>query len=160
MYLSMATGFISIAAGLQKVGAWQASLSLLASIMLLFVLAWRGFRATCGLALVITIFAAAAGLWRGMPLVYAVGGVIGGLAAWDLEGFLIRLTLATQEDNPLHIERTHLTRLAVILLLGGGISTATQGININFNFETAAVLAIFSFAGIGTLINWLRNKEK
>jgi hypothetical protein len=158
-FLALGLAGIFLAAGWLAAGDWLVGLGQLLAVLPLGLLLRRNFRASGGLALGFFLMAAAAGLWRGMPLALALAGVMSALAAWDLEAFSRRLALASGEDDAPRIERSHLARLALILALGAGFSLATQVVDLKFSFEWAAVLVMITFAGIGALIRWLRSRE-
>jgi hypothetical protein len=157
-FLVLGLGVLSL--GWQLAGMWQTGLAMLAMIPPCAGLVWRKFRPAGGLVLFIGIMAAAVGLWHRIPLTTGVGGMICILAAWDLASFSRWLALAAPQDNPGRIERDHLGRLALVLVLGAGISLGTQLVHFSFNFEWAAVLAMISFAGTTVLFNWLKNRER
>ena len=151
-------GFLFLAAGWALSGNWPVGLFLVLLPLGLLLLK-RIFPAALSLALALAVFLAAFGLWRELNLPLAVGGVLCVLAAWDLEHFSRQLVFANAENGQPLIERQHLLQLGVVLGLGLGISVLSQSIRIVFNFEWAVVLAVVTFAGISSLVGWLRNKE-
>jgi hypothetical protein len=128
---------------------------LLVLIPLFIYLLKRKFSPAMGLALALTVIAAAAGLWSGVSLSYALMALIGVLAAWDLDGFERRLAFAAQEDDPRRLERKHLMWLNLALLVGVSIDLLSQTIHSKFGFEWAFMLAILAFYGAGALVSGL-----
>ena len=116
----------------------------------------RKFQARFGLVLSISVLAAAIGLWVQISLALALTAVVCVLAAWDLDYFSRRLAFAAPEDDPQALERRHLTRVSLALLLGLGLNLLSMSIRFQFGFEWILLLAILAFFGIGALFNAMR----
>jgi hypothetical protein len=159
VYGLLTLGLLSLAADWTLPGYWFVGLILLILTPLNLFLVKRKFIPTLSLVLVLTVLLAAVGLWCGIDLSLALLAVFCALAAWDLDSFSRRLSFASAEDNPASIERRHLLRLGLVLLLGAGLSYLSLSIHFESSFERAVVLVIFAFTGIGALVNWLRNRE-
>ena len=159
VYGLLAFGLLSLAADWTMAGYWSVGLVLLILIPLSLFLVKRKFVPTLGLVLALTVLTAAFGLWRKIDLSLALLAVFCALAAWDLDSFARRLSFASAEDNPASIERQHLLRMGLILLIAAGICYLPLSIRFESNFERVVLLVIVTFGGIGALVNWLRRKE-
>jgi hypothetical protein len=111
---------------------------------------------------------AAAGEWQRLPPALLVLSLGSALAAWDLSDFWRRLDFASGPDGPVSpqiddlrtLERRHLGRLVVILLMGVGFSAfALQAHMVRFKFEAAAILALLGAWGVTQLILRLRKSN-
>jgi hypothetical protein len=159
IYGLLTLGLLSLAADWTLAGYWPIGLAVLILIPLsLFLVKWE-FTPTLGLTLALTVLLAAVGLWREIGLSLALLSVFCALAAWDLDSFSRRLSFAAAEDNPASIERQHLLRLGLVLLLAAVVSYLALSIHYVPGFERAVILVIFTFTGIGALVSWLRRKE-
>jgi len=159
IYILLAFAILFLSAGWTLLGYWPVGLFLLLLIPVSLVLLKLKFSPICSLVLTLSVLLSALGLWRGSDISLALAGVLSALAAWDLEGFSHRLALVPVEDNPLLVERRHLLGLGMIILLGSAVNFLSFSIQFVFSFEWAVVLVVVTFAGIGALVNWLRNKE-
>jgi hypothetical protein len=156
----LSLSFLSVAIGWALIATWQVGLCVFLLLIPILILNKRKFSLTLNLALTLLIGLAAFGLWRGLNFPLAFAAVLCALAAWDLHGFAQRLAFASADDDMQRLERQHLLQLTGILSLGAGLSLLSQMIHVVFNFEWAIVLALITFAGIGALVNWLKNKEE
>jgi hypothetical protein len=156
MFVSLTLGLICLAVGWFMAGSWVVGLALLILLLASLFLLDRKFPFFPGLILFIGVFAAASGLWLRINQSLALAGLVCVLAAWDLEGFLQRLTFASAEDNPQLVERSHLTQVGLALLIGLAVSLFSRSVHFAFSFEWAFVLAALAFFGISGLINAIR----
>jgi hypothetical protein len=152
-------GLFCLAADWTLAGYWPVGLGLLAWLILSLFLLQRKFTPTLSLSLVLTILLAAIGLWRAINFPLALLSVFSILAAWDLDSFSRRLALAAEEDDPAVLERQHLLQLGLALLLAVVVSAGALFIRYESSFERAVILVVFTFGGIGALVQWLRRKE-
>jgi hypothetical protein len=159
VYGLLTLGLLALAAAWTMAGYWPVGLSLLILTPLSLYLVKRKYLPALSLALVLVVLAAAIGLWRKLDLSLALLAVFCTLAAWDLDSFSRRLSFASAEDNPTLLERQHLLRLSLILLLAAGISYLSISIHVESSFEWSAILVIATFTGIGALVSWLRHRE-
>jgi hypothetical protein len=159
VYGLLTLGLLGLAADWTRAGYWPVDLILLLLTPLSLYLVKRKFVPTLSLTLVLTVLLAAFGLWGKLDLSLALLAVFCALAAWDLDSFSRRLALASAEDRPAWIERQHLLRLCLVLLLAVSISYLALTIRYESNFERAVILVILTFGGIGVLVGWLRRKE-
>ena len=128
----------------------------------------RRMRGAAFIGFFLAALGAAAGEWQRLPSVPLVLSLGMALAAWDLSDFSRRLNpIAEVDDHNSReledrrtLERRHLSRLAVILLAGVGLSTfALQAHMVRFKFELAAVLALLGAWGVTQLILRLRKSK-
>lgn len=160
IYLLIGIGFLSLAWGWTLTIYWPVSIVLLVLTPLGWYLVKRKVTPTLSLLLALGTVAAAVGLVFKMPLFPALTGLLGLLAAWDLDGFSRRLSFAAPQDEPAVLELRHLLRVGLVLALGTGLSLVVLNIRLRFNFELAVGLVLLTFAGVATLINWLRQIER
>lgn len=94
----------------------------------------------------------------GRPAVLLISGAIFALLAWDLAEFDFRLRLASPDDDTVGLERHHLLRLAILTLVGGGLSAFALTIHLKPSFEWMVILMFFTVWGIGRMVDWLLKK--
>ena len=118
---------------------------------------WRKWYWLSSVGLLITIIAAAYGVWREFPTIWMLLGALGGLLAWDLSDFARRLSYAAPMDDTEGMERRHLERVGIIAALGLGIALLSLFIRINrLAFEVAAALILLAALGLTRLVIGLR----
>jgi hypothetical protein len=107
--------------------------------------------------MLITIIAAAYGVWREFPIVWMLLGALGGLLSWDLSDFARRLRYAAPMDDTQGMERRHLERVGIVAALGLGIALLSVFIRINrLAFEVAVGLVLLAALGLTRLVIGLR----
>ena len=157
LVLSILLGTISLA-----IGYSQAGVSSYAFWFLLLAIAWlvTHFRKRywfSSIALLIIIFAAAYGVWRGFPIVWMLLGALGGLLGWDLSDFARRLSYASPMDDIRSMERLHLERVGIVAALGFGLAILSVIIHIQrLAFEVAVGLVLLAALGLTRLVIGLR----
>ena len=108
-------------------------------------------------ALLLTIFAAAYGVWHEYPTVWMLLGAVGGLLGWDLSDFARRLSYASPMDDTRSMERRHLERVGIVASLGIGLALLSLYIRIHrLAFEVAVVLVLLAALGLTRLVIGLR----
>jgi hypothetical protein len=118
---------------------------------------WRKLYWFSSIGLLITISAAAYGVWREFPTVWMLLGALGGLLAWDLSDFARRLSYAAPMDDTQGMERRHLERVGIVAALGLGIALLSSFIRINrLAFEVAVGLVLLAALGLTRLVIGLR----
>lgn len=118
---------------------------------------WRKLYWFSSIGLLITISAAAYGVWREFPTVWMLLGALGGLLAWDLSDFARRLSYAAPMDDTQGMERRHLERVGIVAALGLGIALLSLFIRINrLAFEVAVGLVLLAALGLTRLVIGLR----
>ena len=159
-YALLTIGGLCLALGWGLAGRPAPALALLGLTPLGLYLASRKLAHTLNICLLAGALAAAGGLLAGMPFGLALTGWLALLAAWDLDEFSRRLGLASiDEDNPAKRERAHLGRLFSTLGAGVALSLLAINIHVTLPFEASALLAVLAFAGLGWLIQWMRNRQ-
>lgn len=79
------------------------------------------------------------------------------LAAWDLDHFSRRLALAAKQDDIAGLERNHLSRLGLVLLVGVALSLAAiVARGLSLSFEISGGLALLAAWGLTYLVIRLR----
>ncbi|HEX6268997.1 MAG TPA: hypothetical protein VFZ43_02075 [Anaerolineales bacterium] len=118
---------------------------------------WRKWYWFSSVALLITIIAAAYGVWREFPIVWMLLGALGGLLGWDLSDFARRLSYAAPMDDIQGMERRHVERVGIVAALGFGIALLSVFVRINrLAFEVAVVLVLLAALGLTRLVIGLR----
>src|SRR5215208_398817 len=107
LVLSIILGIASLAMGYAQAGAanYTRWFLLLAAIWLFMHFRKRYWFSS--IALIITVSAAAYGVWREFPTVWMLLGAVGGLIGWDLSDFSQRLSYAAPMDDTQTMERRH-----------------------------------------------------
>jgi hypothetical protein len=147
---SLATGYMQ--AGADEYARWF--LLLTAVWLFAHFRKWYWFSS---LALLITVFAAAYGVWQEFPAVWMLLGALGGLLGWDLSDFARRLSYAGPMDDTRGLERRHLERVGIVAALGLGLALLSVYIRINrLAFEVAVVLVLLAALGLTRLVIGLR----
>jgi hypothetical protein len=118
---------------------------------------WRKWYWFSSVALLITILAAAYGVWREFPTLWMLLGALGGLLSWDLSDFARRLSYAAPMDDTRSMERRHLERVGVVAALGLGLALLSVFIHIRrLAFEVAVGLVLLAALGLTRLVIGLR----
>ena len=109
------------------------------------------------IALIITVLAAAYGVWREFPTVWMLLGAVGGLLGWDLSDFVRRLGFASPIDDTRSMERRHLERAGIVAVLGIGLALLSLYVHIHrLAFEVAVGLLLLAALGLTRLVIGLR----
>src|SRR5215216_1945103 len=157
LVLSILLGTASLAMGYGQAGAGDISrwFLLLAAIWLFAQLRkWYWFSSV---ALIITVVAAAYGVWHEYPTVWMLLGAVGGLLGWDLSDFARRLNSASPMDDTKTMERRHLERVGIVAALGIGLALLTVYVRIHrLAFEVAVGLLLLAALGLTRLVLGLR----
>lgn len=118
---------------------------------------WQRWNWISPLAMLVTVAAAAYGVWKEFPMVWMVLAALGGLLGWDLSDFARRLSYAARTDDIQGTERRHLERVGIVALLGVGLALLSIYVHINrLAFEVAVGLIILAALGLTRLVIGLR----
>lgn len=157
LVLSILLGTASLAMGYAQAGAngYPRWFLLLAGIWL--IAHFRKWYWFSSIALLITVSAAAYGVWRELPVVWMLLGALGGLLGWDLSDFARRLSYAAPMDDTRGMERRHLERVGIVAALGLGLALLSVYVRINrLAFEVAVGLVLLAALGLTRLVIGLR----
>src|SRR6185503_21128297 len=114
---------------------------------------WRKWYWFSSVGLLITIIAAAYGVWSGFPTIWMLLGALGGLLGWDLSDFARRLSYAARTDDLQGMERRHLERVGIVAGLGFGLALLSLYIHIQrLAFEVAVGLILLAALGLTRLV--------
>src|SRR5574341_1862458 len=152
LIISIILGTGSLAIGYSQMGLANPALwfTLLGALWL--VAHWRKGYWFSSVALLITIIAAAYGVWREFPIIWMLLGALGGLLGWDLSDFARRLSYASPLDDTRGMERRHLERVGIVAALGFGIALLSVVIHIRrLAFEVAVGLVLLAALGLTRL---------
>jgi hypothetical protein len=108
------------------------------------------------LALVILVALAGYGLWVQLSPGWMIAGAVGALIAWDMTEFMRRLRFAPLRDDLRGLERRHLTRLTIVVLIGMALASIAMLVRLEFTFEWIVLLTLVAALGITQLVSWLR----
>ena len=118
---------------------------------------WRKWYWFSSVGLLITLIAAAYGVWNEFPTVWMLLGALGSLLAWDLSDFARRLSYAAPMDDTSGMERRHLERLGIVAALGFGLALLSLFVHIHrLAFEVAVGLVLLAALGLTRLVLGLR----
>ena len=163
LFVSAVMCILLLAAGFFLAGSWMPTLVfLLLSAVWLVGLARRwNWAAAYGLFLSFDF--AAFGFFQNthgnlvvsIEPAFLVTGALLAFASWDLADFSSRLRLAAPQDDIAALERRHLLRLFVLIILGGLLAYAAPNLRARLSFEWVVVILLFVVWGISRLVRWL-----
>lgn len=157
LILSILLGTASLAMGYGQGGETAYAGWFLLLAVLWLVAHFRRLYWFSSIALILTIGAAAYGVWREFPTVWMLLGALGSLLGWDLSDFARRLSYAAPMDDTRGMERRHLERVAIVAALGVSLALLSVYIRINrLAFEVAVVLLLLAALGLTRLVWGLR----
>jgi len=118
---------------------------------------WQRWHWFASVAMLLTVAAAAYGVWREFSSVWMILSALGGLFGWDLSDFARRLSYAAPTDDIQGTERRHLERVGIVAVLGVGLAILSIYIHINkLAFEVAVGLIVLAALGLTRLVIGLR----
>jgi len=157
MILSIILGTGSLAYGYSLVGFADPIRWIVLLGVLWLAAHWRKYYWFSPVALFLTLFAAAYGIWHEFPTMWMLLGALGGLLGWDLSDFARRLGYAAPTDDVKDMERHHLARVGVVAVLGLGLSLLSLFIHVRrLAFEVAVGLVLLAVLGLTRLVMRLR----
>jgi hypothetical protein len=157
MVLSIILGSSSLVIGYSQAGFPDPVRWLIALGLFWLVAQWQRWHWVAPVALLVTVVAAAYGIWKEFPAVWMILGALGGLLGWDLSDFWRRLSYASPTDDILGMERRHLERVGIVAVLGAGLALLRVYIHIQrLAFEVAVGLIILAALGLTRLVIGLR----
>jgi hypothetical protein len=157
LILSILLGTVSLAMGYGQAGATAYSLWFLILAAIWTIAHFRKWYWFSSVALLITVVAAAFGIWREFPTVWMLLGAVGGLLGWDLSDFARRLGYASPMDDTRSMERQHLERVGIVAALGVGLALVSLFVHIHrLAFEVAVGLLLLTALGLTRLVIGLR----
>lgn len=118
-------------------------------------LRWKWFAA---LGLFAFLAFAAYGLWIGLPSSLMILGALGGLLAWDLADFSVRLAYAAPRDDVRGMELRHIGRLLIMAVLGTALAALSAILQVRLTFELVLALVILTAVGLAQLVRWLQSR--
>jgi hypothetical protein len=157
MVLSIFAGTGSLVAGYIQAGyGSSARLIFVFGVVWLFA-HWKRWHRFSAAALLVFVFAAGFGVWKGFASVWMLLGALGGLLGWDLSDFAMRLRYAAPTDDVEDMERRHLARVGMVALIGGGLAFLSMVVHIKrLAFEVAVGLILLAALGVTRLVMRLR----
>jgi len=157
LILSILLGAISLAIGYAQAGSISYSLWFLLLAAIWLVTHFRKWYWFSSIALLITILAAAFGVWHEFSTVWMLLGALGGLLGWDLSDFARRLSYTSPMDDTRGLERLHMERVGIVAGLGLGLALLSVFIHVRrLAFEVAVGLVLLAALGLTRLVIGLR----
>ena len=157
LIISIILGTASLAIGYSQMGFADPARWFLLLGALWLAAHWRKLYWFSSVGLLITIIAAAYGVWNQFPIVWMLLGALGGLLGWDLSDFARRLGYASPMDDTRGMERRHLERVGIVAALGLGLALMSVFIHIRrLAFEVAVGLVLLAALGLTRLVIGLR----
>ena len=157
LVLSILLGTASLAMGYGQAGATDISRWFLVLAVIWLFAHFRKWYWFSSIALIVTVVAAAYGVWREFPTVWMLLGAVGGLLGWDLSDFARRLSYAAPMDDTSGLERRHLERVGIVAALGIGLALLSIYVRIHrLAFEVAVGLLLLAALGLTRLVIGLR----
>ncbi|HLF74127.1 MAG TPA: hypothetical protein VI524_07275 [Anaerolineales bacterium] len=157
LIISIILGTASLAIGYSQMGFADPARWFLLLGALWLAAHWRKLYWFSSVGLLITIIAAAYGVWNQFPIVWMLLGALGGLLGWDLSDFARRLGYASPMDDTRGMERRHLERVGIVAALGLGLALLSVFIHIRrLAFEVAVGLVLLAALGLTRLVIGLR----
>ena len=155
--LSVVLGTGSLAIAYYQAGMFDPARWLIWLCIVWILAHWRKVYWMSSLAFLLTLFGAAYGVWHELRTMWMLLGALGGLLAWDLADFAVRLSRASPRDDVRGLERRHLERAGIVALLGFGLAWLSVVIRIErLAFEVAVGLVLLAALGLTRLVWGLR----
>ena len=156
LFLSLLLTAAALSLGAAELGLQLAVLGVLVFFLIWLVALLRRWNWFSSIGLLAPVAAAGFGLWIGLAAGWALAAVLGALLAWDLTDLRARLHVAAPSDDLRPLERGHLGRLGLILLVGMLLASVAMIAQLRFSFEWGVLLALAGALGVTQLIGWLR----
>jgi hypothetical protein len=155
--LSVILGTGSLAVGFYQAGRFDPARWFFWLSIVWILAHWRKVYWISSLAFVLTLIGAAYGVWHEFRIMWMLLGALGGLLAWDLSDFAVRLSYASPRDDVHGMERRHLERAGIVAVLGFGLAWLSVVIRIErLPFEVAVGLVLLAALGLTRLVLGLR----
>jgi hypothetical protein len=157
LIISIILGTGSLAIGYSQMGFADPARGFILLGTLWLASHWRKWYWFSAMGLLITIIAAAYGVWREFSTAWMLLGALGGLLGWDLSDFARRLSYAAPMDDTRGMERRHMERVGIVATLGLGLALLSIFIHIRrLAFEVAVGLILLAALGLTRLVMALR----
>jgi hypothetical protein len=121
---------------------------------------WQHWTWFSSLVLFVYVSFAAFGLILGIDFGWMLAGSIFALFAWDMTDFRRRLRFAAEDDDSTGMEKRHIARLTILVLVALLLVTTALFIQVKFTFEWGILLVVVVVFGLIQLINWFRRQNK
>ena len=156
LILSVVIGFGALTWGFMDAGWFFLVRWVLLLGVFWLVSIWQNWKWFAPIGLILTILIAAFGLWFNLSLGWMIVGALGALLAWDLNDFRVRLKLISAREDNQGLERRHIARLTVYLVVTLVVISLAMVIQLRFTFEWVMLLALVAVLGFMQLVAWLR----
>lgn len=120
--------------------------------------AWRDWNGAASVGLIAFVSAAAFGIWQGLPASWMLVSTILTLAAWDLDGFALRLQEAGHVQGELALKRSHLERLLIVAGLGLLLGGMALGVRFHLGFWWDLVLGLLVMICLSQVFRLMRRE--
>lgn len=152
--LSLILSSFSLGIGFLWADRVEISLLIIAINILLWLGFWSKLLWSSHLMLMINAFFICLGIFASIPTWILLVAMIGVIAYWDLNGFLIRVNQLKNSQSLNVIKELHLRRLIIVLISGGLISWYSLLITVPIDFLTAVLVSVFSVVGLGLAVRF------
>lgn len=117
---------------------------------------WQRWYWYSSFALVLVTLSAAFALWLGFSPGWMFASGIFAVVAWDMTDFRQRLILMPKDDYTRAVERRHLARVSLLVLLGMLSASLVMWLQAEFTPAWKAYLVGLTLLGLTQLIAWYR----
>ena len=152
--LSLMLSSLSLGIGFLWADRVEIFLLIIAINILLLLGFWSKLLWSSHLMLLINAFFICLGIFASIPTWILLVAMIGAIAYWDLNGFLIRVNNLKNSQSLSVIKEFHLRRLIILLICAGLISWYSLLITIQIDFLTAVIVSVFSVVGLGLAVRF------
>ena len=158
MFLSILLSSAALLAGnvLAKDSIW-AGVTVLAGFIWLWA-AWKGVKPAAAVILLLYAFCAGIGILRLMNPHWALAGLILALVSWDLFHFYWRWERTKNQQGSAVLARRHLTRLAVVCLIGLSTAELALLIRTRIGFGLLVFVGVVAVVMVGWVVNLVRRQ--
>jgi hypothetical protein len=150
--LSILLSSFSLGAAYLFVDRVELSILIIAINILILFGYWLKILWTSHLILLFNTIFICFGIFVSIPTWLLLMALIGVIAYWDLNGFLIRVDDLKNSESLAYLKERHLGRLLIVLICSGLISAFSIIIEIQINFLSAVTVSIISVVGLGLAI--------
>ena len=159
LFTSLGVAAAALGLGYWLVGAWLGTFVAVAAGLFQLFGKWRDWRWAGSVAFILFAGTAAMGVRLGAEASWMLLGVVAAIATWDLDHFYLRLEFAPSDEVARNLERHHLLRLLIVVVLGLALGAAALNIRASFGFGTAVVLGLLAILGLSRAVSFSRRES-
>jgi len=159
-YASIIIATISLALGFVSGGIPIGAVFVTVLGGLWFISSYYSWKWANSLILVGYVAITTMGTWVDVTPIWLLLGFTGALIGWDLAELIAQEKQTDRISNIIRLERSHLIRIAIITILGIGLSGLAISIRFQFTFAWALLLGIILVIALSRTIGFLKNATK